>query len=498
MIVKKQLLLLLVCLAAVTSEAKIYQNGQAFLADIGDGTTMVFQVIDWQANTCMIGNPKVRINYEEEYLTYYQRVRSYTGEAAPTGTFTVPSKVTADNGVVYTVTKIGEFAFEDWTEATEFVLPPTITEIGWGAFLGCSALKSLTVPEGVRTIGPKAFEMRFVGSGTDSTPDTSLEQITLPTTLDSIGSYAFQNCTRLKSITLPAGFRALGLEVFSGCKSLTSFHLPAGVEYMRGGLFQNCPAMKTITVDAANTHFDGRGGCNGIVEKQSQTFVCGCSESTLPDGILAIGRDALRSYGKSSIRIPDGVKSIGNYAFYDAALTTLDLPTSIRTLEGAAFQNCLITHLVLPLGLRSIGGYCFANCPLVEVTIPATVSEIGNSAFYNDRMTMPLERVCCYVEKPFWINTDVFAHYGNYERPWTDATLYVPQGTKALYEAKNSWNKFSNIVENLELVPTAISRHADNAPSAMAAEYGVDGRQAMRSGLRITRLADGTTRKTLR
>ena len=54
----------------------------------------------------------------------------------------------------------------------------------------------------------------------------SLTSITLPTSLTSIGEYAFFHCSSLTSITLPASLTSLGYGAFSGCSNLPSITIP--------------------------------------------------------------------------------------------------------------------------------------------------------------------------------------------------------------------------------------------------------------------------------
>ena len=113
-----------------------------------------------------------------------------------------------------------------------------------------------------------------------------------------------------------------------------------------------------------------------------------------------------------------GVTSIGEMAFYDCyRLSSITIPNSVTSVGGAAFFNCT--------GLTS-------------VSIPNSVTSIGSSAF---KACYGLTSVYSYIEEPK-STTGAFDSFN-----YTNATLYIPYGTKNKYLATNGWKNFANIVE---------------------------------------------------
>lgn len=107
--------------------------------------------------------------------------------------------------------------------------------------------KKLTIPEkiGRRTV---------VAIKSDAFKDcTSLEEINLPPTLESIGSFAFQRCTSLKSITIPEKVTYISSYMFDACKSLSSILLSNTTSYIGDGAFANCEALTEIEIPASVT-----------------------------------------------------------------------------------------------------------------------------------------------------------------------------------------------------------------------------------------------------
>lgn len=135
--------------------------------------------------------------------------------------------------------------FDGWLMAfapaglTKYTIPNSVTDIGWGAFHGCSSLKSITIHESVTSIGWDAFKNC-----------SSLTSITIPESVTSIGWEAFSGCSSLKSITIPDGVNAIGYE-FYNCSSLAEVYCkPTTPPSIEGEVFYNNASGRKIYVPA--------------------------------------------------------------------------------------------------------------------------------------------------------------------------------------------------------------------------------------------------------
>ena len=121
---------------------------------------------------------------------------------------TIPPKVRID-GNVYTVTSIGERAFEFNNKLKSVNIPEGVTSIGARAFYGCFRLASIDIPESVTSIGDLAFSRC-----------KSLASIDIPENVTSIGDNAFESCSSLTSIKIPEEVTSIGYWAFYGCDNL--------------------------------------------------------------------------------------------------------------------------------------------------------------------------------------------------------------------------------------------------------------------------------------
>lgn len=129
------------------------------------------------------------------------------------------------------------------------IIPNGVKEIGTAAFENLR-ITSIHIPEGVDTIGSRAFALC-----------KSLKSIVIPQTVRKIDEQAFVGCSSLEHIEIPNGVNYLPKRTFSGCKSLNSVILPEGLTDISEAAFQDCISLKEIVIPSSikNIAYEERG-----------------------------------------------------------------------------------------------------------------------------------------------------------------------------------------------------------------------------------------------
>lgn len=153
----------------------------------------------------------------------------------------------ADDGKL---TDLGDsYTFARCTDLKEVKLPNTLRHMGLGAFEDCTALDTVTIPDGLEFLGWN-YEGASYDTGADGTFSgcTSLKQITLPSTLKYISGGAFTGCINLESIDIPESVVLIGDEAFKDCVKLKEIVLPEGLYIIGEAAFAGCTSIKSVTI----------------------------------------------------------------------------------------------------------------------------------------------------------------------------------------------------------------------------------------------------------
>ena len=263
------------------------------------------------------------------------------------------------------VTQIGAGAFSGCTALTEIIVPSGVESIGSGAFSGCSALQSITLPfvGGSATANSSSISTHFgyiFGSDSYSGGVPTLQNYNsstaaiyyIPSSLtsvvinggnilygsfyncsrirsivlgdiQSIGSYAFHNCSSLSNLTIPNSMISIGSYAFDNCSSLINIAIPSSVEDIDNSAFNNCSSLSGVYIT------DVAAWCAIDFENYLANPLCYAGNLYLNDELM------------SDLVIPNSVTYIRSYAFFGCtSLTSIVIPNSVTSVGSYAFSGC--------------------------------------------------------------------------------------------------------------------------------------------------------------
>ena len=326
-----------------------------------------------------------------------------TWELDCNGTLTISGTGAMDKWKTYSYVPWKDYA----ASITSVILPDGLTNIGLGAFYGCTGLTAIEIPNSVTGIGYQAFNGCY-----------SLVSVAMSSNVTSIGEYAFKNCSALTAIDIPEGVAAIEKQAFFSCSRLTSVVIPNSAQYIGDLAFYNCADLATVTFGES------------ISEVRYQAFY-GCislTDAHLPNSVTAIGEQAFSGCtALKTVTMSDNVTTLGAKTFYKCNnLVSVALSRGLTEIADATFFNCeALKDVTVPATVTAIGESAFQYCAaLASVTIPKGVTSVGKYAFHSCTNMTSATFKCAVPE----FGSAPFGGGNN-------CMFYVPCGSKEAYMA---------------------------------------------------------------
>ena len=208
--------------------------------------------------------------------------------------------------------------------------------------------------------------------------------ISIPNTVTSIGSCAFNNTAISGYLAIPNSVTEIGERAFENCRELNSLFLPSNLKRIENRTFNACGFSGELTIPNSVTEIGEKAfynctGFNGTL--------------TLSNKLETIGESAFNGCSgfTGSLTLPNSVTTIGDAAFRACgSFTNLELSNTLSVIPTQAFMNCrsLSGELVIPASVTEIGNNAFSDCLNLnavtgQVTLPKSLEKIGFYVFGN-------------------------------------------------------------------------------------------------------------------
>ncbi len=270
--------------------------------------------------------------------------------------------------------KIKDYLFYGCENLEKLKIPANVKEISASSLAGCKRLRELSIednelyrsegnciirdsddklilgcdeskiPEDVKIIGEYAFYQ------------SNLQEIVIPSNVETIESYAFSSCKNLSKITLCEGLKTIKHGAFSAC-AIKELEIPASVEEINNIIInytdfilstnyldelRGCKNLYKLKVKEGNKNYRSEGNC--IIRNSDDELILGCNGSTIPQGVKAISDGAFREcYDLKEVIIPYGVERIGKGAFFGCVgLRHVQLASSVKEIGDDAFNIIIL------------------------------------------------------------------------------------------------------------------------------------------------------------
>lgn len=247
----------------------------------------------------------------------------------------------------------------------------------YASIVGCKdETKTVHIPQAFDNLAVKEIGVRaFAGNKT-------VQHVTMPSTVEKVGSQAFINCSLLETLSFSPCIEALDESLLSGCSHLEEVVLPTSLRVIPRRFFAST-ALRNITVPSCVERIEG-GAFDGIRE---------CEIRIDPDNPF-LSTDGVALYDKTGSVLLSALKAVSHYKVLDScriisdsafkgmgSLREVDLGQGVKEIGAYAFFRTSLSRLICPVSLEKIGNKAFASSKLREVELNAQLEYIGEQAF---------------------------------------------------------------------------------------------------------------------
>lgn len=292
-------------------------------------------------------------------------------------------KVALHEGIL----KVWFNAFEGCESLTSVELPGSLISLGDECFKGCANLVAFKGPAGVK-YGEGVFDAcpnlpeLIIESELVYTPNRAGSIVIRPG-VRRIADKVFYNCAELESVSMPSTLESIGSQSFAGCSRLVSVNLPDSLKSMGEGAFEDCTSLEVVRLPPSVTQV-----CKRTFYRCSKL-----RDVNFPQTLEKIGQWAF--FGCASlceIRLPDSLEDVDIYAFAGcSSIERLEIPASVQSVHQEAFKGCVgLRRVTIAFGTlrkddgKGIGCRVFSGCTNLEVVQIPKYVDLRTKDWFGD------------------------------------------------------------------------------------------------------------------
>ena len=369
------------------------------------GISLTLRRTDGQEGTFELRNQNLKLgrNVFTSLATPDSRIQNQTNINNGTSTGWHASTTQGPNEIWYTTTDNSAVSYTTkaatGNEIAENIAPSDNNGVGIIRFKA-----PLTV------IDPSAF----ISPG-----NTILKTVTLPETVETIGSAAFQDCSNLRSISFGSSLKTIEYSAFTRC-GFTEVTLPEGLENLGHEAFAQNSSLERVTLPESLTTIEAAPFHSCLKLKEflgahaSSDHRCLIQDDD-PGNVTLLAFATGELNQSDTYIIPEGIHTIGTYAFASSTFGGIVLPESLREIQEMAFYRCLsLKNVTIPAAVESIQRVAFLLCNSLEWVKINNDSDVIRANWESEEGAFEDTNDC-----PIYVPSNLLKYYKN-GRYWDD------------------------------------------------------------------------------
>lgn len=278
------------------------------------------------------------------------------------------------------VIEILDYAFFGCENILSISIPDSVKKIGSYAFSDCTRLTEVSVGKNVTSVGTEAFyscpisRAKIPSSLASHISKESLQSVTVFG--GDLEDWAFAYSKNLKSVSVGDGVTSIGSKAFYDCTRLNTIELSPHVEYIDYDAFYSCPVEHATLPIELLVHIDKKWLKTATVNNGEEIYAgafADCKHLTkvnIKASVTSINNNAFNAcVALREITLPESLVTIGDKVFKNCSvLKEIKLPKNLKSIGSSAFEYCSeLSAIYVPLSVESMGYFAFFNCPSLTI-----------------------------------------------------------------------------------------------------------------------------------